>query len=492
MTNQTELDPRLDSAITYLKVGYFEGALRQCRKLENSGEERRLASSHVAWLARVHLGGHHRLDAAKMMGIPQILAKLSGGQDSPEFAVCLAASGQPEQAASVVRDILKVLAAQHGILTAGHPTALLELAESALDKGENHVALSFTSVALGHRAFFVVLQDVERLARLLLRLRAPFPLWADWSAILLQHISFSHSRTTWFPHDKKATQWARDQDSESEKVLRRALEMGPVFLRDLLVRLAPHLNHDGLVTVLQDSFPPGSEGGYMPSTDPSWYDSQAIRSRFFWHDMIPGAQQDLLRNGEWAMFCTPTSDFSMALAQWWRLLESVLHQALVAPMSRLYADHPEWEQWDKDNLSKNAQKSAQIFLDLADKEKSEKFTLWQLLLLLKKCLSEKSESGSRLRKEAANFVKRYRNQVQPLVEQSWVDKAPLSEKNIDFFRNRSSHTSPVDALDAYVGRVIAGRALNLLFRPVLDERGFRYTLISNARPPLPTSGGFPS
>lgn len=229
----------------------------------------------------------------------------------------------------------------------------------------------------------------------------------------------------------------------------------------------------------------------MPSTDPSWYDSQAIRSRFFWHDMIPGAHQDLLRNGEWAMFCTPTSDFSMALAQWWRLLESVLHQALVAPMSRLYADHPEWEQWDKDNLSKNAQKSAQIFLDLADKEKSEKFTLWQLLLLLKKCLSEKSESGSRLRKEAANFVKRYRNQVQPLVEQSWVDKAPLSEKNIDFFRNRSSHTSPVDALDAYVGRVIAGRALNLLFRPVLAEWGFRYTLSSNASP-LPTSGGFPS
>ncbi len=104
--------------------------------------------------------------------------------------------------------------------------------------------------------------------------------------------------------------------------------------------------------------------------------------------------------------------------------------------------------------------------------------------------SEKSESGSRLRKEAANFVKRYRNQVQPLVEQSWVDKAPLSEKNIDFFRNRSSHTSPVDALDAYVGRVIAGRALNLLFRPVLAEWGFRYTHISNARPPFPPPAAF--
>jgi hypothetical protein len=45
--------------------------------------------------------------------------------------------------------------------------------------------------------------------------------------------------------------------------------------------------------------------------------------------MMDSAQQDLVRNGDWAMFGVPTDDFSMALAQWWRALESVLKQSIV-------------------------------------------------------------------------------------------------------------------------------------------------------------------
>jgi hypothetical protein len=55
--------------------------------------------------------------------------------------------------------------------------------------------------------------------------------------------------------------------------------------------------------------------------------------RYVWYDIITASEQDLVRNGDWAMFGTPTDDFSMALAQWWRALESVLKRSVVDLLS---------------------------------------------------------------------------------------------------------------------------------------------------------------
>jgi hypothetical protein len=251
------------------------------------------------------------------------------------------------------------------------------------------------------------------------------------------------------------------------------LEAGPAPLLDLTMRLSPHLNADAFVAVLRESFSRGSGDGHAPSMDHLCVDPQILRLRCFWHDMISNDEQNLLRNAEWAMFYTPTSDFSMALAQWWRLVESILKRVLAGELSDLFAANPDWIQWDRDNLSTNAKKKERLFVEkLADKQKAKKLTLWELLVILEKCLSEDPASGSRLRKEAAAFIGTFRGQVQPLVEQGWVDSKLLSEDNINFFRNQSSHDSPIDALDACVGRLVARRVLELFFLPALAEWGF--------------------
>ena len=52
----------------------------------------------------------------------------------------------------------------------------------------------------------------------------------------------------------------------------------------------------------------------------------------------------------------------------------------------------------------------------------------------------------------------------------------LTQENIDLFRNRASHTKPIDKVDAFVGRVVAKKIVDVLFIPQLESWGFKATI----------------
>jgi hypothetical protein len=180
------------------------------------------------------------------------------------------------------------------------------------------------------------------------------------------------------------------------------------------------------------------------------------------------------------MFGLPTNDFSMALAQWWRALESVLKRSVVDLISSTFAQQPQLADLDRQNLSVKRQKEESVFLDkLAVPDRAGKLTLYDILLVLKKCESTNEHGffGSRLRLEAARVLKQYSAQIGPLTKGTWLNPAHLTDENIKWFRNRSSHDALVDLVDAAVGRVLAKRVLNGFFAPVLESWGFKAMLL---------------
>jgi hypothetical protein len=176
-------------------------------------------------------------------------------------------------------------------------------------------------------------------------------------------------------------------------------------------------------------------------------------------------------------FNTPSSDYSMALAQWWRLLESILKRGIAGELFRLFQQHPEWVEWDRKNLSEAQQEKEKVFIKmLADPKRAIKMTLGDILLILQKCVldSQKSNSsGSRLRMESTNHLKKYAPQLIPLVKESWLHPISLTNETVTFFRNRASHDACINSGEAFVGRVIARRLLDGFFSPVLAGWGFK-------------------
>ena len=74
--------------------------------------------------------------------------------------------------------------------------------------------------------------------------------------------------------------------------------------------------------------------------------------------------------------------------------------------------------------------------------------------------------------EAAQILGRYAAQIGPLTKGTWLHPAHLTDQNINWFRNRSSHDAAVALVDAAVGRVLARRILSGFFAPVLKSWGF--------------------
>jgi hypothetical protein len=177
------------------------------------------------------------------------------------------------------------------------------------------------------------------------------------------------------------------------------------------------------------------------------------------------------------MFYTPTSDFSMGLAQWWRALESVLKRGIAVPLSRLFMEHKEWLEWDRENLSKSQLQKESLFVDkLANQSKAGRLTLGDLVFVLQKCVSDagsKNGTGSKLRMEAARFLGQHLDQLQPMLQAQWLNPVHLSLENVNWFRNRASHDEPLGLVDAAVGRFLAKRVLTAFFQPVLVKWGFK-------------------
>ncbi|HEY3739113.1 MAG TPA: hypothetical protein VGL53_04675 [Bryobacteraceae bacterium] len=472
----------LEEARFCLQVGYFRGALDRANKLDRHLELGKSAR-YVAWIARVYLGTEHYEDATAMRDIITAIRGLSGGQGLAEYACALSPANQAA-AHKGIQELLAVADRQHGVLITWHPTAILRLAEFALNVlGNVKFASMLTNVALGFRAVFASLSDVKLLARLLSALNAPACLWADWCNVLVQHIHFATSRSIFVKDNLQssadAEQWSRAEDAASENVVRSVLTTAPHEVWGILCGIAPHLVASDLGRVIEQRFTPNP----IPTSrgaESIWSEPNALRYRYFWYDMITEDEKNLVRNGDWAIFGLPTEDFSMALAQWWRLVESVLKRSVVEPLCSHLAQNPQFAAWDRANLTASRQKEEAIFLDkLADPVRAKKMTLYDVLLLLKKCeaTNKGGTAGSRSRMEAAQILKTYSRQIGPLTDGTWLRPAHLNDENINWFRNRSSHDASVIVSDAAIGRVIARRILDGFFAPVLEGWGFKPVLL---------------
>jgi hypothetical protein len=245
----------------------------------------------------------------------------------------------------------------------------------------------------------------------------------------------------------------------------------------MLEKLSPHMDVPAFADVVSKRFRAPETVNVAAPPHSSWFDIDALRLRYFWYDMVSSGDQDFVRNGDWGMFYTPTTDFSMALAQWWRVLESTLKRGIAEPLSKLFAEHPEWVQWDRDNLSKSQLQKESIFSDkLANPRKAGRLTLGDLVFVLQKCMSDAgSKSGvvSKLRSEAARFLGGHLDQLRPMVEARWLNPVHLNIDNINWFRNRASHDEPLGFVDAALGRFLAKRVLSVFFQPVLEKWGFK-------------------
>jgi hypothetical protein len=209
--------------------------------------------------------------------------------------------------------------------------------------------------------------------------------------------------------------------------------------------------------------------------DLSWYGHPDIKTRYFWFDMLDSHERAFVTNGDWALGCTPTDDYSMGLAQWWRLIESVFGRIVRDELGALFDENPQWLAHDLENLPEKSLSSEAVFLKkLAIASARAKLTLADILLILEKCVIKPrppSDRGSVLRQKATEYFAPHAQILRQAV-QGDESRPYLSLATIDWFRNRASHSTTIGEYDASVGRLIAKRIISLLFFPQLRAWGF--------------------
>jgi hypothetical protein len=484
--NKSKLDKSFKNALHCFQAAYFEGAQRYCRELETAPGKGSKGAFQIAWLSSLYSNGlWHRQDNRQQKAISMFLG-FQGGQGMAEILVS-ALGTNTSGIKEAIEKILEVARRQNGVVISWYPSAYLRLATFARHSlKSDDLATRLVCIALSYRPVFANLDDVQQLGNLLLELRAPTALWADWCAIFVRHVSVCSMRPKVFQQtlgDKRAVLWACAEDARSEDVLRRLLAKAPPETHDILCEYAEQAGMSSFASVIKEKFtrlePLTVQG--VANTH-IWWDSDAMSLRYFWYDMLTESEKNILRNGDWAMFEGPTPDYSMAVAQWWRVLESVLKRLIINPIKHLYAENPLWLEWDNANLAGKGRKRAEIFIEkLAVPERAEKMTLADLLMVLLKCVSddektqESSSGGSKLRREATKYLSQYREHFTPLVIGSRHEPV-LRIENIDYFRNRSSHNMTLTLADAATGRAIAKRLLTALFEPDLAKLGFSCTI----------------
>lgn len=294
--------------------------------------------------------------------------------------------------------------------------------------------------------------------------------------MFLQHLTFAGWRQRFvhrrLPNDKRALAWACQQNAESEEVLRRVICDGPEELISLLDKLTVHFHEPQFSTVLHDRFH-APERTSNVEFDSAWCDAELVPLRYWWYDMLTPVEQAFIINGDWAISSSPTTDFSMGVAQWWRALESVLKRGIAEPLSELFATHPEWADQDLKNLSDRERRREAVFLDrLAQAHGAARLTLGDLVLVLEKCASHGrpgNASTSRLRREASQAICHRVDALRPQ-QSNWLNPPHLTQANVDYFRNRASHDGAIEFVDAAVGRCLAKRVLNEFFRQEINTR----------------------
>ncbi|MFL6450443.1 MAG: hypothetical protein ACJ746_22595 [Bryobacteraceae bacterium] len=487
-TNQQHRDKRearlLEDGRLCLQLGYFQGALNASSQIRQNSDWADSADL-IKWIARIYLGERHWAEASQMTQTMAMLKQLRGGVGFAECACLSTRMFETHVVARHLQEVLQLIDDQHGVLVTWHPSAVLCLAEYARQSKDLKSAISLTNIALGFRSVFVSLADVRRLASLLICLRAPAALWADWCSICIQHLRFAGHRPAIFRSklatSKDAESWALSEARNSEQILRAVLAQAPREAWTLLQKVAPQLYEAGshLAHDVRSRFAPSEVAGPAVA-DHLWSEERSLRYRYFWYDMISGDEQNLVRNGDWAMFGLPTEDYSMGLAQWWRILESVLKRSIIKPLVSKFAECPELASLDRNNLTLSRQKEEAVFLDkLAFPDRASKMTLGDILLVLKKCESTNDRGivGSRMRIEAAKFLKSYSTQIGPLTKGTPFSPSHLNEQNITWFRNRSSHDGSMSLVDASIGCLLSKRILNGFYAPVITSWGFEAQLL---------------
>lgn len=497
--SETQSDPTehplLKEAIECFSWGFFDGAVKRCEQLESLSPQLETVCSGVAWLSRIYSGRKHHHEVAKRSSYIKriIYASGQGGPCLAEIAWlyfdCWTGNRWefPNNVTSEhngpFHQVLSVIDTQHGVLVTFHPTAVLSLAELAVEDSANQeIAKSLLSCLLGWRSAYAAAEDLDRLATLMVKLNVPVALWADWAAFFFQHVRTSHLRdqiSSKIVAAEDFRDWAAEQNRETKNVLERVLAIAPEIMRTL----NPHIGWPGFADVVSNLVKDvsWSDDQRSPSgcKDPTWYGHPNIKARYFWYDMLDVHEQGFVTNGDWALICTPTDDYSMGLAQWWRLIESVFGRIVTSDLGKLFDENPQWLVEDLANLSdKHANAEAVFLKKLAVAESRGKMTLSDILLVLEKCVVKPKQADkcrSMLRLKATEYFSKHSRQILDSIQTSQSEQR-LSQENINWFRNRASHVEPIGEVDACIGRLVAKQIIDLLFRPQLENWGFRATL----------------
>lgn len=460
-------------ALGCLAVGYFHGA-RQCasRLLEShSTDHYRQAALQVDWFCRIYTW--RDLDAQRSQIHPR---NGDRGQGFAELALLRAKAHGTIDASDAAQIVLDVADGQSGLLRLEHPTAILALAELTAGASPSK-AIGLLNIALGYLGPYRSRTDVSKLGFLLTRIGCPLAVWGHWAWIVFEHLEFSYPRSFYLKAllgCTDAARWAEREYQDARETIVEILKLGPPTLGELVQRMAHSVRGEGIKALPTNL---GVKASAFPGHESEWSTLTTQRYRYYWWQEISDREKKLIHNGDWAVMETPTDDFSMALAQWWRVLETILNRIVVRELSELFSKNPSWRLTDMDRLSKKKQERNKVFLDLAKPSSTNRLSLSAILILIEKCLAtsmDGGESGSKLRDEASRHLSSLGDLLNPIVADEKgpsIAKSKLHLEAIKYYRNRSSHDEEIDEIDAAVGRVYSVNILNQFFNVVKAREG---------------------
>jgi hypothetical protein len=465
----------LDQARTYVQLGYFEGAEKLALKAqEKLGGALRLSAGRLAWFAQVYQSTPESLARAgeRVEEMWEWIKTQKGGAGCSELGWVLHRTRPEHLLEKTVDGVIQSCRQQGGRSLLHHPSALLRLASEVLkDTSEMETAIRLVNMVLGYRRVFVSLEDVRLLGSLLVRIQAPEPTWMRWAWICAQHIGTASQRAGFLNRefqDPEACEWAHGQDHASLDVLREILPSAPAVAREMFIDAwdwcaGTEGDSRSMRNILAKSGIPHGKSGKSAPVHPLWWGHECLAFRYFWFAGFEPEERDLVQNGDWSLFCGPNPDRSMAVAQWWRLLERVIKRSVVVQVSTLFSQNPGWLEADRN--SKRIMDEERVFLQWADPEQVSKSTLGQMLVGIEKMLQGPGSSGSLLRKGASEWL--HATHYPEAVRAFWLQPPILTDKNIRRFRNASSHDGIFNLEKAAFGSLCAAEFVSRLALPEL-------------------------
>lgn len=481
----------------YFVFGYFDGVVQVASKLLGCRSLLRMAVVRYLFVSLSYSDTHDLLRTMRGLGvrddeIGSVIEWLSRHDGMQGVSEILWTRTQCQEFAEFVHppeglDLSSLPSFMQknpdGFLSFFHPSCWLKLGERALWEEDFSTAAFIVNIVIGCPNPILMATDLRRLHRLLFSLRAPKMLFAEWAfrfvermqvLKLADHLNHQTSTTDNF------AKFIQEQISDSSRTLSRALEHGPVELAMLTADLQTLFDvksfqmNDCVIDTSRNDLQQCDSDNTI-----NWLSFQSRSHRYPWLGLGSKRSDELAHNGDWAMMHCPTSDFSIAVAQWWRLLESELTHFLQVELGCLFDKHPEWlrqdrERYESADVSRKQKDRMKVFLNYADPSLREKFSLRDQLLLLEKCFShrEVDRTFSRLRYEASHHLQPFSRSFGSLGNRDeqgryYLPKL-LTEETIQRFRNRSSHDQKIGEKEALLGRTIVTTFIREIYKEKLQ------------------------